>query len=176
MSDKRDSLERELSALLAVQPSANLEARIRGSIAEYPHGRRVRFRFPLVAASLICAVILFSLSRRQPTAPPVQVLTRPPAVVEPLPEVARQESLPVAPVRTVNRIPLEDSVSVAISYDSSEMNALEIEPIVVQPLNSFEITENIQPLPEMRLPEIPDLTPMAIPALDLSAQQTEVNE
>jgi anti-sigma-K factor RskA len=94
--DERDRIDREIDALLDVEPSPDFVARVRAAVDARPiagWGWSAGWRWMAIAASLVAAVVMLSLwgARVAPPLPPRPIVPEfaaleppPPIVIEPI--------------------------------------------------------------------------------------------
>jgi hypothetical protein len=102
--DERDRIDREIDALLGVEPSADFVARVRANAGarSMASGAWLAGRWVAVAASLVAAVVLLSLwaARMAPPLPPRPVVPEFAALEPPDPIVI--EPITIAPLLTAD--------------------------------------------------------------------------
>jgi hypothetical protein len=162
MPEDLNALDRELSELLAVEPSPEFAAKVRARIERQPEttfGWR-HWMGAAVAAAVIIAVVLAMVGRRAPQvrapltaprdvhlSPKVDPVTQTPAAVSPSPDIARArhaERRERAP-----EVLVDPALAAAVRRLTTEQRVLpemppepSLLPVVVQPLKVPEIADS----------------------------------
>jgi hypothetical protein len=103
--DERDRIDREIDALLDVEPSPDFVARVRAAVDARPiagRGWSAAWRWMAVAASVVAAVVMLSLwgARVAPPLPPRPIVSESAALEPPAPIVI--EPITIAPLLTAD--------------------------------------------------------------------------
>jgi hypothetical protein len=182
MNDHREAFERDLKARLAVDPSSDLQARIRARAFSAPAKRTPPFRewfgwtsgLAAAAAAIILLAVFIQPKSPESIAPPLNVAVDPP--VAPSPEPA---PVPTAPVRVASRpvkapAPVSTKQPVLIQIPATAgLNPGQIE---VRPLTGLELTNALAPLPQTPALSIASIQLNNIEPLSLAVQNLGVNE
>jgi hypothetical protein len=163
------ALDRELRALLAVDPSPEFAARVRGRVAATPTyvGRGFSPAAVLVAAA--AAVAMAVVLSRQPEAPPPTSFAShdiqlPPAVVAPTPVQANPDAVAVA-ARRVAAPPVPQPAASEIVIDPAETRAL-LRLIRATRDGSLDLSAAVRATPPSAM-DVPAIDPIVIPPLTI---------
>ena len=182
MNDDKDPIERELEKAFAVDPSPDLQARIRRRVAGIPvRPKRPLWFAPAVglaaAAAMVFAVIAL---RDQAALPPSAIVPErvaaPPAasvatVVPPANDSPKESEAPR------HRAPRQQETALIptpLTLESADVSSASLEPLESALLQTFELKE--QPLPAIVITPMAKLEPITIEPFNLLARETGVNE
>ena len=176
MNDHREAFERDLKARLAIDPSSDLQARIRARAFSAPAKR-----MPLqgwfawtsglaAAAAAIVLLVIYSQPKASDNIPtPRKIVVKVPVAEPPTPVASRPTESP-APTRARQPVLIEIPVVAAAN------TGLNTGQIVLPPLRGIELTTAVAPLPEPLALSIASLEPINIEPLALAVQNLGVNE
>lgn len=163
MNDDQDNLDRELRALFSVDPSPDLQARIRhrttqAPVRSFPFSWRWMIPGFAVASALI-ALVLFRGAPVQvaPSTPVTAEIVRselasppqsPPSTVEPA-KPARQETIPAEqPRRTQTQLELLGALSAMTIVPAASVSSPGPGRIELSPMKLLELTTTLAPVPQ----------------------------
>jgi hypothetical protein len=176
MNEDRDALDRELKAMLAVDPSADLQTRIRAQVVAIPAQRNRWFVMAsgLTAATAVVTLLVMFMQPKSPENIPSssKVEVEPPKA--PSPEPA---SVTIQPVRSPAPASTERATVAPVQPMGAETGTtILLDPIRLPPLPGFELTNFMAPIPEASAPSIARLEPLNIEPLSLAVRTPGVSE
>jgi hypothetical protein len=187
MNDHKDPLERELEDAFAVDPSPDLQVRIRRRVAGIPvRPKRPFWLAPAVGLVAAAAMVLAVVALRPQKAPPSVVVTperstaAATSILEAMPPASVSNEGSATPTRRVTRqqeavvLQQETVVVLVPPLEPADPFSSSMEPLDFAPLPTLELIE--KPLPAMVLSPLAKLEPIKIEPFNLPAREIGVNE
>jgi hypothetical protein len=183
MKNHPDEFERELKAMLAVDPSPGLRNRIRNRAYAAPMAPMERRRWLILAYGLTAAAagVFLMANFSRPSSPeivlPSQTAAATPELV-PLPPVPPVEA-PVPrhrPVKPARPSPQPNPVPVAQAAAPTRETEVQEGKIELPPLALLELAESLQSVPEAPVLSLALLEPINIEPFELTVRNVGVNQ